>query len=364
MDVNKVILNVLDGYIWLTSRIPYKIMSGIKRFPRRSYFSRVCKAFSDDEYDISCCFKPGKPDYMLKFPYRENVGPYAIVLQGPIRNENNFTIQTALYYKNMYRDAIVIVSTWEGESREAIRKLKDIGVEVVLCKKPLCTGNLNVNLQLTSTLMGLRRAKELGAKYVAKTRTDQRLDKAHIFEYCINLIKLFPPVDTENQCARLICLSINYGNMFYPYFISDFFYFGFIDDMIKLFDIPLDTRESFVMKEKSSRREYAEKMYAPEVYIMVSYLEKLGHKCDFTVRDYWETVKNYLICIDRKTINLQWPKYESKYQENAYNGDFFFDDDEKTLKTMNFDFVNWLNLYSGTLQYSSKYEDYANVIFK
>lgn len=55
---------------------------------------------------------------------------------------------------------------------------------------------------------------------------------------------------------------------------------------------------------------------------------------------------------------------EYKYCINTFYGDYFSDDDEKKLKTVNFDFINWLNLYSGTLKYKEEYEKLADIVFK
>ena len=166
------------------------------------------------------------------------------------------------------------------------------------------------------------------------------------------------------QKKRLVSLSMNYGNLFYPYFMSDFLYFGTVSDMLDLFSLPLDNRGKFDMPLESSKRAFSNAMYAPEVYIMKHYLMRCGCSGDGTVKDYWSAVKKYLICIDMKSVDLIWPKYEGKYCINTFYGDYFSDDDEKKLKTVNFDFINWLNLYSGTLKYKEEYEKLADIVFK
>ena len=57
-------------------------------------------------------------------------------------------------------------------------------------------------------------------------------------------------------------------------------------------------------------------------------------------------------------------KYEDRYRMHHYYGNYFEDDSREKLKTENFDFENWINLYSGILQYRPEYEKYADVIFK
>ena len=118
------------------------------------------------------------------------------------------------------------------------------------------------------------------------------------------------------------------------------------------------------MPPNSSRRAYSRSMYAPEVYLFKNYLDMIGHDCKFTVEDYWEAVKKYVICLDMKTLDLVWPKYESRYREHTMYGEYFHDDNHEKLKTANFDFINWFNLYKGSLKYKQEYEKYADVVFK
>ena len=52
------------------------------------------------------------------------------------------------------------------------------------------------------------------------------------------------------------------------------------------------------------------------------------------------------------------------YLEHEYFGDYFIDDFEDCLKTMNFDFTNWVNLYSGSLIYKPEYETMMDKVFR
>ena len=82
------------------------------------------------------------------------------------------------------------------------------------------------------------------------------------------------------------------------------------------------------------------------------------------IKDYWEGVSKYLICVDMNTLDIYWPKYEGKYRLHEFYGAYFEYDSVEKVKTANFDFVNWLNLYSETLKYDPVYEKYADEIFK
>ena len=99
----------------------------------------------------------------------------AIIIQGPLLRTNNFTIETIKLYKQIFRGAKLILSTWEDENQETIDEAKTHGVEVIVNKFPNKSGPFNVNYQLKSTMGGLFAAYELGYECSIKTRTDQRL---------------------------------------------------------------------------------------------------------------------------------------------------------------------------------------------
>jgi len=80
-------------------------------------------------------------------------------------------------------------------------KFTDENINVVLSKKPDYPGVSNVNFQIVSSSTGIVKAKELGAEYCLKTRTDQRMYAPNIKEFLINLLKTFP-VNKEYKQKR------------------------------------------------------------------------------------------------------------------------------------------------------------------
>lgn len=354
----------LASLIRLYIKVPYKIIKSVKKYPRTLYLKEIAKAISDKEFDILFRIRPKDGREQKYLDYKGVLPKFAIVLQGPIRHEDSFTLNTVRYYHKMYSSAVVIVSTWNDEDLATVRKLESAGASVILNEKPIYGGHRNINYQLVSSRAGIEAAYQMGLKYICKSRTDQRLGKAHIFETLLNLINMFPSGDGQKQKQRIIALSMVYGNMFFPYLVSDFLYFGSADDIRKMFEVPLDQRESFSMKKKATRRDYSEAVDPPEVYILQNYLRRIGVPCNCSIKDYWEALKKYLICIDRKMVDLIWPKYEGMYLEHEYFGDYFIDDFEDCLKTMNFDFTNWVNLYSGSLIYKPEYETMMDKVFR
>lgn len=291
----------------------------------------------------------------------------AIVLQGPIMSEANFTAETVRLYKKFYPDAIIIVSTWEDEAKENITNVRNAGAIVIQSKKPEFPGHGNVNFQLVNTRAGLFKARELGAKYICKVRTDQRLYHPNVLEYFRNLVCSFP-IDKEmfsiNQEARIVCLGMEYGNMFYPFFMSDFLYFGLANDICRLFDCELDMRESVPKPHGLSRGDVSTQNLVTEIQILRDYIRRSGGDSSCTVKNYWNFVKADLACINKDEIGLYWPKYGGQYCENTRNGYYFGKEKQDQFKCYNWDFINWLNLYSGTLKYKEEYEKYADFVIE
>ena len=70
---------------------------------------------------------------------------FAIVLQGPIQKENQFTIETIKLYNEIFKGAQIILSTWADEDNKIIDEAQSLGAEIILNKKPEIFGPFNVN---------------------------------------------------------------------------------------------------------------------------------------------------------------------------------------------------------------------------
>lgn len=288
----------------------------------------------------------------------------AIVLQGPISTHDNMTLESVRFYKAQYKNICVIVSTWDDESEELILELKNEGAVIVKSKKPDKSGTLNINYQLVSSLAGVLKAQELGYEYVAKTRTDQRIRKTYVFDSLIHLVNMFPANNTEMLKKRIIVLPTFFGNMFTPYFISDFFYFGTTEDLKLLFSIEQDNRGLVEKKNLVSRKDFSKSMYPPEIYLMKTFLSsKLGYDCQDSISSYWEALKRYFICIDSSMIDLFSEKYEYSHRDHVSQGQYLTNDSIENKLSMKFGFFEWLSLINGTLQYKEEYEKECDVDF-
>lgn len=324
----------------------------------------ICKAMSNKTSYVAFQIKPwASADIPLVDGFNTSHS-FAIVLQGPICTKNDMTLNTILFYKKVYPYAVIIISTWEDEKVEQFEKIKDI--VIIRNKKPLHNGIDNVNLQLVSSLTGIKKAKELGCIFSVKTRTDQRICKPYIFDLMISALGVFPS-NHNCQKGRLITLGMQRGGMFMPWFVSDFMYLGYTDDLIKLLSVKLDYRKEVKNPREitafMTRRQNAEQMIAPEVYIFKHYCKDvLKCQCADSIESFWESIKKYFICFGMNDVDLMWEKYDWLYNLNNNTGAYYGKKDSlDCIDTINLDFFNWFNLYSGNIIYDKKYEKYADV---
>lgn len=292
-------------------------------------------------------------------------GELAIVIQGLPELKEDFTLETIRIYKKIFPGALLIVSTWDTVSKDILELYENEGCVIVINKSFTPCGYGNVNYQICTTLAGIRRAKELGAIYTIKNRSDQRIYKPFAFEYLKSLLQILP-VNHEHVPlkGRIVTVPSGGGQMFNPFYLQDFFYFGYTDDLLKLFDIQYDNRNI------ASSPNYLRETYKPcshgqmcdslipEVYIIKKFLEKYI-TINETVKESWSVTKDLFIIIDDDDLNLYWPKYNMysiNERDNSCNG--FCTPDSRHQQI---NFTNFINIKCGRFIYeewmeNSRYE--------
>ncbi|MDR1913799.1 MAG: WavE lipopolysaccharide synthesis family protein [Clostridiales bacterium] len=350
---------------------------------------KLCELFSD--YYVSYNIRPKFSD-QIKVP---ELGPVrdsvAIIMQGPLILRDNFTLESIKLYKKQFPGVIIIVSTWDYENMDYISKIKLETPYVVQSKLPPHPGYGNVNYQVKSTMAGIQKAKELGVDFVAKTRNDQRLYKENSISFLISLLTTFPP-ESEKCKGRIVTISNHLGDVYEnEYYVCDYFYFGYLCDIEKIFDIEMDYRNKvelslkfvslkFVVKRllkkgdfKSLYRvirekitdfsdpvpwsEYIEQELLVEILFVKRYLKKMG--CVVKPEHYEEHLKKFFIPIAKNDIGLFWIKYGTRFIEHNWNCSYindnstsngtYVDDDTASKMIYNYDFQNWLSLKNGKL---------------
>ena len=169
----------------------------------------------------------------------------AIIIQGPIADDSNFTTETIKFYLHNYPHIPIIISTWKGDEK----KLKNIfkkeinnKIFLILNKIPNYSGYKNINLQAVSTSNAINFAKKLKCRYVLKTRSDIRLYSKNFDVYLLNLMKFYK-LNTKiykKQSERIISTSFTLRYRLYA--VSDLVMFGNINDLSNYFNVSTDKK--------------------------------------------------------------------------------------------------------------------------
>jgi hypothetical protein len=159
---------------------------------------------------------------------------FDIVIQGPIYDHTFNLIET---YKDLSFVNKVVISTWH-ECKEACKKINYDNVEIIYNDEISFSGVGNRNKQIISSFNGL---KACTSEYAIKIRTDtfwteesmyQMVDFFHKYKKC-NLRRID---DTKKPKGRIFCAGI-YAN--FPFHPFDWMFWGYKEDLIDFFDIPL-----------------------------------------------------------------------------------------------------------------------------
>lgn len=253
----------------------------------------------------------------------------AIVMQGPILYTEDFTLETLRLYKKMFPGALLILSTWDYEDAAYIETIQKEIPNILLNPVPEKKGVQNINFQIASSFAGINFAKQKGAEFVLKTRTDQRIYAPRALEFFLQILKMFPAADGYNQKHRLVACSLN-SFKYRRYGISDMNLFGYVDDMQSFWGVELDENGSGFKGVQPP---------ISEAYLVTYFLKKIGREVMWTLEDSWEAVAEHFCIVDATSIDLYWYKYArmKEYRYQFYDG--FRNDEELSFK-------EWLFLYS------------------
>jgi len=261
-----------------------------------------------------------------------NLPKMAIVIQGGLLLKENFTLETVKLYKQLYKDVLVIVSTWEDSDSKAMQALETAGAVLVKSKKPADFGQQNINLQLVSALAGVEKAQELGAEYVLKTRTDQRMYAPNAMEYLYNITQTFGVCGSDVQTKRIVGVSLNTFK-YRMYGLSDMNIFGTVQDMLKYCGAKLDVKTDDSVGPMSLPKPLC------EVYLATEFLKSVGRDIAWTVEDSWDAFRDHFVVVDEESLDLYWYKYARmrEYRYPQYD----------TIKNnQQLSFREWFNIYA------------------
>lgn len=329
---------MLSKYLFSASsrikrRLPAPFKQSLKglRYKITEFFLNIIEQMTGKYFTFHS--RPMFTDEILIDP--EEVGgdysEYAIVMQGPVNKKNDFTLETLKLYKKYFHNALIILSTWEEEDAKCINQARKLGVKVLLNKKPVDFGPLNINLQLTSASAGIRLASEKHKKYTLKTRTDERMYQYNFLIFLSNLIKNFPITASGfRQKGRLISTV---GSKRKLYYFADMQIFGYTEDVLLYFGA------DFVPKNANRVIKLGDALvpYTNEQYLFTEFLKKIGYKFKDTPEDSLRALAGHCLLVG--TAPFDW--YFYKHQP-------FLEYRVSTYKQKNhiIEFPEWLNLYN------------------
>lgn len=298
------------------------------------YWNKTLSRVSD--YFLVSSLVPKRPDPVERFdaPTLEAEG-IAIVMQGPICKAHDFTYETLRSYRAKYPAATIVLSTWVGESRAVLQRIKDLGVVVIESDK-VKPGPSNVNLQIKSTVAGFE-ALPKACTHILKTRTDQRLGVGRDFlAYFRDLQCSFPVSSASVLCERLIVgsLPMSYGRS-YP--VPDFWMFGSVRDMKLYWDVPFDLRESSPEIPVGSERMFVQ-FGLGEAHFLVNFFQRVGYQPEWSARCSRRFLAMYLCVVDPVSVDQFWYKYHWYLQGHRKRS-------KRLLSHDAIGFAEWLRFY-------------------
>ena len=212
----------------------------------------------------------------------------SVVVQGAV--DYIYTSQCLESIRRNLPDAEIILSTWkETETKDLIFDkliLNDDPGFFYYSDRPGEKKN-NINRQIISTFAGL---KECSRKYALKIRTDFIINGNSFLDF----FSKYHEYDKKYKVFSHKILSCCYfarnprSNMPFPFHPSDIAFFGKVDDLLNLFDIPLMTEKEAFWDTTNSRFN----RYVPEQHLLIKCLEKNNRdiKCH-----YYNNVSQYNI---------------------------------------------------------------------
>lgn len=265
-----------------------------------------------------------------------NSANISVVVQGPIVGasndsyENRYTLRCLESIREHLPMAEIVLSTWDNSD---VRGL-DYDVCVfntdpgghIFHKTQTCYNN--VNRQIVSTKAGLEKASR---PYVAKIRSDM----VFLGNGFLRHFGKFPARHPEFSILKEKVLSStvyarNPRREFpFPFHPSDWFFFGFKEDVLNIWDIPLATEPLMSRFFEYNERPFPDlfphflNRYFPEQYIWLSFLRKfMVVECDYYAdvhHDAFEisekTLASNLVLLEPADLQIRFLKYNTKLKD-------------------------------------------------
>jgi hypothetical protein len=300
----------------------------------------------NSKYFLTMHLRPNR-DFQIE-EVSKDFSHIGIIIQGPIEYKEDFTLNTIKLYKKMYRNAQIVLSTWDTENQQYLEKIYKENIKVILNRYPENSGILNSNYQITTTKSAVEYLLDK-SKYILKTRSDSRIYNQHTLSFFQNLLDIFPNDSKYNQNHRIIGLDINTPK-YIPFSFSDILQFGHTDDIYKMWNIDL-CKVNISYDKYMSERPIVKDLYFnnnPEILLTLEYLKTLGFDTQNSYESYYESLSKFFIVVDKEMINYYWFKYS--IDEFYWNYKYTTKNLQEKVR-----FSDWLNYYHNYPQVDFNY---------
>ncbi len=260
----------------------------------------------------------------------------SVIIQGPYNGD--VTNRVIASVRNCLPGTVVIFSTCDADLPGKIPGCDQVIVSpdpgVFLYGQ---NGVNNINRQIVNTLAGLTRVR---TPFAMKLRSDFAVS-GHDF---LNFFDSYPESEKKYQVFSHKLLSCCYFSrnpregVPFPFHPSDLMFFGKTDDLLKLFDIPLMTKEEAYWDSAK----LPPFQYWPEQYVFINCLRKNHFPCDCDFLDDCrpENVEQTERYFASNFIFLDFSQFNLVPQV----GGFSMETDPKSFESC-YTHVEWLRLY-------------------
>ncbi|MEM0925914.1 MAG: WavE lipopolysaccharide synthesis family protein [Planctomycetota bacterium] len=328
-----------DWICWLVSLISRTPQERVRRF--RRLIERLSREadIDDDWWTVFREYPKSAKESSTVLTTTRSTDRVAIVMQGPVIERDQLTLETIRLYQRTMPEAELIVSTWNSLSAAARHTIEGLGVHLVTGDPPAETGPHNLNLQIASTHRGLMKAKEIGCHYAMKTRADTRIHAQDIDRFCIDMLRKFPVSGASLRPQRLLVMYFA-TRLYIPYHPSDLMMFGSTEDLLFYWSLPLCGEElTFQVCDEFDRML---EQSIPEIVVCRSFLQRSGVELTNRLDQWWQILADQFLVIDRDMIDFFWPKYN-------YNVDQRLGMKWDTTNMALCHFAQWMQIHSRSL---------------
>ena len=206
------------------------------------------------------------------------------LIQGQIFS--GVTLEICRFYKKIYPNTTIVLSTWEEEVVKPFQSLQDETFAIVQSEKPITPGPSNINLQIASSRSGIEYLLDQGCTHILKTRTDVLLANSTFLNY------LFW-IHSKGKENALVFSSFN-SFLFRLFSPSDQVMFGRATDIARFWSLDLVTS--------------VEDIDFPEKHLFKNYLESSGYETGDNLKSYLIALRDYSVIADHEQLGQIWNK--------------------------------------------------------